>query len=188
MHKSGKKIFAVSALFFISIVFFSCSGKYDLNGKWKFPDGSSIKFDTEKGTYSAKGDTSSSKGEFTLITTGVLETDDGSSFSIAPGTNGFTIDFYGSEIYAKGKKVNRLEDLDGLYSGTGDNGNVEFLFDKKTHVLTITLGEDSIQVYYMINTNEAILFTSGHYASSFPYPIEWKDRKQVIVDGTLLKR
>ena len=77
---------------------------------------------------------------------------------------------------------------DGLYSGTGDNGNVEFLFDKKTHVLTITLGEDSIQVYYMINTNEAILFTSGHYASSFPYPIEWKDRKQVIVDGTLLKR
>ena len=117
MHKSGKKIFAVSALFFISIVFFSCSGKYDLNGKWKFPDGSSIKFDTKKGTYSAKGDTSSSKGEFTLITTGVLETDDGSSFSIAPGTNGFTIDFYGSEIYAKGKKVNRLEDLDGLYSG-----------------------------------------------------------------------
>lgn len=188
MLKSSKNIFAVSALFFISIVFFSCSSKYDLNGKWKFPDGSSIKFNTKNGTYFARGDTSSSEGDFSLIVTGVLETDDGSSFSIAPGTNGFTIDFYGSELYAKGKKFSRLEDMDGLYTAAGDNGNVDFLFDKKTHVLTITMGEDSIQVYYMIHTSEAILFTSGHYASSFPYPLEWKDGKNLLVDGTLLRR
>lgn len=188
MYKSLTKSFALSACIFLCVVLFSCSADYSLDGKWKFPDDSTIQFNTKKGTYFARGDNSSSKGDFSLITTGVLETDDGSTFSIAPGTNGFTIDFYGSEIYAKGKKVNRLEDLDGLYSATDDNGKVEFLFDKKTHVLTITLGEDSIQVYYVINTSEAILFTSGHYASSFPYPVEWKDKKHVIVDGTLLKR
>ena len=188
MNRLCKNIFALGVGFLLSFVFLSCSGDYNLDGKWKFEDGSSIKFNTKKGTYSARGNNSSTEGTFSLITTGVLETEDGTTFSIAPGTSGFTIDFYGSEIYAKGKKVSRLEDLDGLYSGEGDNGNVEFLFDKKTHVLTITLGEDSIQVYYMINTNEAILFTSGHYASSFPYPIEWRDKKHVLVDGTLLKR
>ena len=50
------------------------------------------------------------------------------------------------------------------------------------------MGEDSIQVYYMIHTSEAILFTSGHYASSFPYPLEWKDGKNLLVDGTLIRR
>ena len=49
MYKSLTKSFALSACIFLCVVLFSCSADYSLDGKWKFPDDSTIQFSTKRG-------------------------------------------------------------------------------------------------------------------------------------------
>jgi hypothetical protein len=191
-----KKIFFIAAVLVAMTVLSSCGKKNSIAGKWKFDDGSTIRFNTKNGTYVAKGDSNSTEGDFELMKCGTLTTigtnEVPEDYRISLTDSGFDIDFRGAYISFKGKKVTEIGDLNGKYSGKLGENNIIFSFTKKTSTLEVGIdtgdGIKSEKFSYSIAAEDRIYFTSGMYATGDSYLIEYIGPKQISIDGSLLTK
>ena len=191
-----KKIIFIAAVLVAMTVLSSCGKKNSIDGKWKFDDGSTIRFNTKNGTYIAKGDSNSTEGDFELMKCGTLTTigtnEVPEDYRISLTDSGFDIDFRGAYIPKKKKKVTEIGELNGKYSGKLGENNIIFSFTKKTSTLEVGIdtgdGIKSEKFSYSIAAEDRIYFTSGMYATGDSYLIEYIGPKQISIDGSLLTK
>lgn len=194
--KGMKKIRSLLILASSALVFSSCGSPRTINGKWEFDDGSTITFNMKKGSYTAKGKTNSSTGNFVFMNGGFLTTTGTNNipeqYRIQLTEDGFDIDFKDNYISFKGKKVSELEKLSGKYSGKIGQSEMIFDFIKPTSTLNVSIssGDETTTESFSYETENAdlIYFTSGIYATGDPYRLEYIDSKNISIDGSVLKR
>lgn len=196
--KMGKSKYAAiffSLILISSLALTSC-GKtemYNLDGRWKFDDGSSISFDTKSHTYSARGDTNSTSGTMELYNFGVMQTTDVDQnteyYELQICATGFIINFQEMEITMEGKKVQRLEDLDGKYKAVlSDSSELIFKFNRKKGKLSVISGKTKADFKYSLKSQTEILFTSGGYESPESLPVEFLSPDSIKIASETLTR
>lgn len=197
-EKMGKSKYA--AIFFslilISSLALSSCGKtemYNLDGRWKFDDGSVMSFDTKSLTYSARGESNSTSGKMEIYNYGVLETKDSAGdkeyYELQVSEKGFIINFQQMEISMRGKKIQRLEDLDGKYKADLDGSSpLVFKFNKNKGTLSVISGKTKAKFSYMVRSQSEILFTSGGYEGTESLPLEFLNPTSIRIAGETLTR
>ncbi|MEE3314104.1 MAG: hypothetical protein VZR56_08090 [Treponema sp.] len=195
MSKSKYAAFFFSLILISSLALTSCgkTDMYNLDGRWKFDDGSSISFDTKSHTYSARGDVNSTSGNMEIYNFGVLQTTDVDSnneyYELQICTTGFIINFQDMEITMEGKTVQRLEDLNGKYKAVlSDSSDLIFNFKKKKGKLTVISGKTKADFKYSVKSQTEILFTSGGYEGAESLPVEFIDASKIRISGETLTR
>ena len=104
MSKSKYAAFFFSLILISSLALTSCgkTDMYNLDGRWKFDDGSVMSFDTKSLTYSARGESNSTSGKMEIYNYGVLETKDSAGdkeyYELQVSEKGFIINFQQMEI------------------------------------------------------------------------------------------
>lgn len=195
MSKSKYAAFFFSLILISSLALTSCgkTDMYNLDGRWKFDDGSSISFDTKSHTYSARGDTNSTSGNMEIYNFGVLQTTDvdqnNEYYELQICATGFIINFQDMEITMEGKTVQRLEDLNGKYKAVlSDSSDLIFNFKKKKGKLTVISGKTKADFKYSVKSQTEILFTSGGYEGAESLPVEFIDASKIRISGETLTR
>lgn len=195
MSKSKYVAFFFSLILISSLALTSCgkTDMYNLDGRWKFDDGSSISFDTKSHTYSARGDVNSTSGDMEIYNFGVLQTTDvdlnNEYYELQIGATGFIINFQDMEITMEGKTVQRLEDLNGKYKAVlSDSSDLIFNFKKKKGKLTVISGKTKADFKYSVKSQTEILFTSGGYEGAESLPVEFIDASKIRISGETLTR
>ena len=195
MSKSKYAAFFFSLILISSLALTSCgkTDMYNLDGRWKFDDGSSISFDTKSHTYSARGDVNSTSGDMEIYNFGVLQTTDvdlnNEYYELQICATGFIINFQDMEITMEGKTVQRLEDLNGKYKAVlSDSSDLIFNFKKKKGKLTVISGKTKADFKYSVKSQTEILFTSGGYEGAESLPVEFMDASKIRISGETLTR
>ena len=195
MSKSKYAAFFFSLILISSLALTSCgkTDMYNLDGRWKFDDGSSISFDTKSHTYSARGDVNSTSGDMEIYNFGVLQTTDvdlnNEYYELQICSTGFIINFQDMEITMEGKTVQRLEDLNGKYKAVlSDSSDLIFNFKKKKGKLTVISGKTKADFKYSVKSQTEILFTSGGYEGAESLPVEFIDASKIRISGETLTR
>ncbi|MBQ2080893.1 MAG: hypothetical protein II461_03905 [Treponema sp.] len=195
MSKSKYAAFFFSLILISSLALTSCgkTDMYNLDGRWKFDDGSSISFDTKSHTYSARGDVNSTSGNMEIYNFGVLQTTDvdlnNEYYELQICATGFIINFQDMEITMEGKNVQRLEDLNGKYKAVlSDSSDLIFNFKKKKGKLTVISGKTKADFKYSVKSQTEILFTSGGYEGAESLPVEFIDASKIRISGETLTR
>lgn len=194
MSKSKSTSVFLGVILLSSLVLASCGDKmYNLDGRWKFDDGSVMSFDTKSLSYSARGDNNSTSGEMEIFNYGVLETTDVDGnkeyYMLQTSAKGFLMNFNDLEITMEGKPVSRLEDLNGKYKAVlSDSSDLKFIFNKKKSKLSVISGKTKADFTYALKSQTEILFTSGGYESSESLPVEFLSPDSIKIASETLTR
>ena len=194
MGKSKSTSVFLGLILLSSLILASCGDEmYNLDGRWKFDDGSVMSFDTKNLSYSARGDNNSTSGKMEIYNYGVLETTDVDGnkeyYMLQTSAKGFLMNFNDLEITMEGKPVSRLEDLNGKYKAVlSDSSDLKFTFNKKKSKLSVISGKTKADFTYSLKSQTEILFTSGGYESSESLPVEFLSPDSIKIASETLTR